>query len=155
MAGVPADRWSSGDLYEPYVGRWSRLVARDFLGWLAATPALAWLDIGCGTGALTQAIATAAAPKRVAGIDPSAGFLDLARRRLEGLDVELQQAGATELPFGTAEFDYVASGLVLNFVLDQARAVREIMRVLRAGGIAALYVWDYAEGMQMMRLFWD
>src|SRR5262245_34248532 len=134
MTGLPADRWSSGDLYEPYIGRWSRLVARDFLDWLAASPGLAWLDVGCGTGALTQAILTATAPGRVAGSDPSAGFLDVARRRLERLNVELQQAGATELPFGTAEFDYVASGLVLNFVPDQARAVGEIMRVLRPGG---------------------
>src|SRR5437879_12172637 len=88
------DRWETGDLYEPYVGRWSRLVARELLDWLAAPAGLDWLDIGCGTGALAESIAAVTAPRRVAGIDPSPGFLDVARQRLNGLGIELQQADA-------------------------------------------------------------
>jgi SAM-dependent methyltransferase len=154
MSEAPMTRWASGDVYEPYVGRWSRLVARDFLAWIDAPAGLDWLDVGCGTGALAEAVAERCAPRRLAGIDPSAGFLDYARHRL-GDRAELRRADAQDLPFGAAEFDRVVSGLVLNFVPDQPRAVGEIARVLRPGGEAALYVWDYSGGMEMMRRFWD
>jgi len=155
MAGDAKDRWATGDAYEPYVGRWSRLVAREFLAWLDAPAGLAWLDVGCGTGALTGAAAEGCAPKRLAGVDPSAGFLDFARARLGGAGAELRRGDAQDLPFAAAEFDRVVSGLVLNFVPDQARAAAEMARVARPGGEAALYVWDYAEGMGLMRRFWD
>ncbi|MDF2764995.1 MAG: methyltransferase [Rhodospirillales bacterium] len=154
MSEAPKTRWASGEIYEPYVGRWSRLVARDFLAWIDAPAALDWLDVGCGTGALAEAVAERCTPKRLAGIDPSAGFLDYARHRL-GSRAELRQADAQALPFEAAEFDRVVSGLVLNFVPDQARAAEEMARVLRPGGEAALYVWDYAGRMEMMRRFWD
>lgn len=148
------DRWASGDLYEPYVGRWSRLVAREFLAWLNAPAGLDWLDVGCGTGALTEAVARSCAPERLAGIDPSAEFLNSARRRL-GTAAEFRQADARDLPFAAAEFDRVVSGLVLNFVPDQPRAAAEMVRVVRPGGEVALYVWDYAGKMELMRYFWD
>jgi ubiquinone/menaquinone biosynthesis C-methylase UbiE len=154
MSEAPKARWASGEVYEPYVGRWSRLVARDFLAWIDAPAGLGWLDVGCGTGALAEAVAERCAPKRLAGIDPSAGFLDHARQRL-GSRAELRQADAQALPFEAAEFDRVVSGLVLNFVPDQPRAAAEMARVLREGGEAALYVWDYAGKMEMMRRFWD
>jgi SAM-dependent methyltransferase len=153
MSDEPKTRWASGDLYEPYVGRWSRLVARELLAWVDAPAGLDWLDVGCGTGALTQAVAEVHAPRRLVGIDPSAGFLDFARRRL-GQRAELRQADAQALPFA-AEFDRVVSGLVLNFVPDQKRAAKELARVLRPGGEAALYVWDYGGRMELMRRFWD
>jgi SAM-dependent methyltransferase len=155
MAGNAKERWASGDLYEPYVGRWSRLVARDFLKWLDAPAGLDWLDVGCGTGALAEAIGDGFAPNRLAGIDPSAGFLGFARERLGAARAELRQADAQELPFAAAEFDRVVSGLVLNFVADQARMVAEMARVARPGGEVGLYVWDYAGKMEMMRRFWD
>ena len=146
--------WWSGDLYEPYVGRWSRLVAREFLAWLDAPGGLAWLDVGCGTGALSEAVLAVADPARVAGVDPSAGFLDFARQRLAGR-AELSQGDARALPFAAAEFDRVISGLVLNFVPDQPQAAAELKRVARRGGEIALYVWDYAGRMELMRHFWD
>ncbi len=149
------DRWASGDLYEPYVGRWSRFVAREFLSWLDAPAWLDWLDVGCGTGALTEAVAARCAPKRLVGIDPSPGFLDFARQRLSNPGAELWQADAQNLPFAAAEFDRIISGLVLNFVPDQPRAASEMARVVRSGGEVALYVWDYAGKMEMMRYFWD
>ena len=149
------DRWSSGDFYEPYVGRWSRLVAHEFLGWLNAPLALNWLDVGCGTGALTEAVAERCAPERLAGVDPSDGFLDFARQRLGRRGAELQKADAQNLPFADAEFDRVVSGLVLNFVPDHRRAAAEMARVVRSGCEVALYVWDYAGRMELMRHFWD
>jgi SAM-dependent methyltransferase len=155
MTDSAKDRWASGDLYEPYVGRWSRAVAREFLVWLGSSPGLDWLDVGCGTGALTEAIAERCAPKRLVGIDPSAGFLEFARQRLSSANPELRRADAQNLPFNTAEFDRVVSGLVLNFVPDQPRAATEMARVARSGGEVALYVWDYADKMELMRHFWD
>jgi SAM-dependent methyltransferase len=154
MGEGAAERWKSGDVYEPCVGRWSRLVAREFLAWLDPPVGLAWLDVGCGTGALTEAVAASCAPERLAGVDSSAGFLDFARRRL-GARAELRQGDAQDLPFAASEFDRVVSGLVLNFVPDQPRAAAELARVARPGGEVALYVWDYAARMEPLRRFWD
>src|SRR5688572_5907814 len=126
MGEAGAVRWASGDLYEPYVGRWSRLVAPAFLAWLDAPAGLDWLDVGCGTGVVPGAIAEGCLPRRIAGIDPSAGFLDFARRRLGDAGAELHQGDARDLPFAAAEFDRVVSGLVLNFVPDPARAAAEM-----------------------------
>lgn len=156
MAGQGGkDRWSAGDLYEPYVGRWSRLVALDFLGWLSAPSGLDWLEVGCGTGALTETIAGSCAPKRLVGIDTASGFLNFARQRLGPDRAEFREADAQSLPFPAAEFDRVVSGLVMNFVPDQARAAADMLRVTRSGGEVALYVWDYAGKMELMRYFWD
>jgi SAM-dependent methyltransferase len=150
-----ADLWASGDLYERYVGRWSRPVAQAFLGWLGAPAGLDWLEVGCGTGVVTETIATGCAPGRLVGVDTSAGFLDFARRRLGPDRVELRRADAQDLPFADGAFDRVVSGLVVNFVPDQARAAAEMARVARPGGEVALYVWDYAGRMELVRRFWD
>jgi SAM-dependent methyltransferase len=149
------ERWASGDRYEPYVGRWSRLVAREFVDWLGAPAGLAWLDVGCGTGALASAVAERCGPRRLAGIDPSAGFLALAERRLAGTGIELRRADAQALPFADAEFDRIVSGLVLNFVPDPARALATMRERAATGGTVAAYVWDYAEGMELLRIVWD
>src|SRR5438034_1559640 len=74
--------WGSGAAYEPYVGRWSRLVAREFLDWLAMPPRSRWLDVGCGTGALSQTILAVAAPITVKGVDQSAGYVAFAREQV-------------------------------------------------------------------------
>ena len=155
MTEAAAVRWESGDLYEPYVGRWSRPVAHALLSWLNAPTDLDWLDVGCGTGTVAEAIAERCAPKRLVGIDPSAGFLDFARRRLKAASAELLQANALGLPFPAARFDRVVSGLVLNFLPDHPLAASEMARVVRPGGEVALYVWDYAGKMELIRRFWD
>jgi len=149
------DRWTSGAPYERYVGRWSRPVAHEFLAWLDAPAGLDWLDTGCGTGALTGTIATDCRPGRLVGIDTSAGFLDLARQRLGPGGAEFHRADAQALPFAEGSFDRVVSGLMLNFVPDPPRAAMEMARVTRSGGEVALYVWDYAGKMELMRHFWD
>src|SRR5919202_1845191 len=150
-----ADRWDSGDAYEPYVGRWSRLVAREFLHWLAVSSGCRWLDVGCGTGALTQAILKHAAPREVVGIDPSASYVAFARERSSDARARFEVADAQALRAPTATYDVAVAGLVLNFVPKPKRALAEMARVVRPGGTVAAYVWDYAEGMQMMRHFWD
>jgi SAM-dependent methyltransferase len=152
---IPADVWASGAAYEPYVGRWSRRVAREFLRWLARPPALEWLDVGSGTGALSQTILEVADPARVRGIDSSAGFAAFARGQVDDARVAFDVGDARELPHDARTFDAVVSGLVLNFVPEPDRAVAEMTRVVRDGGTVAAYVWDYAGKMQLMRHFWN
>lgn len=152
---VHPDVWASGAAYEPYVGRWSRLVARDFVRWLAMPPGGRWLDIGCGTGALTQTILQDAAPSRITGIDPSEGYIAFARQHVVDARVRFLEGDAHALPVEAGTCDAVVAGLVLNFLPDPGRAIGEMVRATRAGGLVAVYVWDYAAGMQIMRHFWD
>jgi len=148
------DEWRESDSYERYMGRWSREIARLFVDWLAVPPAASWLDVGCGTGALSSAVVEAALPRSVSGIDPAAGFIAEARNRL-GPAADLRVGDAQQLGFPDDHFDAVASGIALNFVPDPLRAVSEMRRVTRPGGTTAAYLWDYAGGMEMIRLFWD
>src|SRR5260221_2875610 len=147
----PTDNWASGEAYEPYVGRWSRLVAREFLNWLAMPPGCRWLDVGCGTGALSQAILQFAAPKEVKGIDESQGFVDYAREQVKDARASFEVADAQALPVEKGSYDAAVSGLVLNFVPQQDRMIGEMARVTKPGGVVGLYVWDYAGEMQLMR----
>ena len=147
--------WASGNAYEPYVGRWSRLVAREFLAWLDAPKNMRWLDVGCGTGALSQTILDMTGPALVRGIDPSEDYINHARKHITDSRARFEVGDARTLPYQTAAFDIVVSGLALNFVPEPAVAVSEMARVARAGGMVALYVWDYAGEMQLMRYFWD
>jgi len=151
----PRDTWAAGDAYEPYIGRWSRLVAREFLARLGLPPRLLWLDVGCGTGALTQAILDCAEPLQVTGIDPSEGFVAVARERTRHPRASFRIGDAQKLPLAAAAVDIAVSGLVLNFIPDPAKAVAEMRRVVQPGGMVALYVWDYAGEMQLIRRFWD
>jgi len=151
----PREVWASGDAYEPYVGRWSRRVAREFLAWLAVPPAQRWLDVGCGTGALSQTILERASPQAVQGIDPSAGFITYAREHIRDGRAAFETGDARALPYAAATFDVAVAGLVLNFVPDPPAALGEMTRVVRHAGIVAAYVWDYAGQMQLMRYFWD
>jgi len=149
------DVWASGDAYEPYVGRWSRLIARQFLAWLGVPPDKTWLDVGCGTGALSQVILDTASPRNVLGVDPSDGFVSFARHKVTDPRAKFQVGDAQKLPLADSSLDAALAGLVINFIPDQAKAVREMTRVTRSGGIVAAYVWDYSGEMQMMRRFWD
>jgi SAM-dependent methyltransferase len=150
----PNDSWNSGDPYELYVGRWSRLVANEFLTWLNLPPSLRWLEVGCGTGALTAAISERCRPAQLIGIDPSEGFLAKARSRLEGV-ATFRVANALDIPLQDRAVDVAVSGLVLNFVPDPAFGLAEMRRTVIAGGTIAAYVWDYAGKMELMRHFWD
>jgi SAM-dependent methyltransferase len=153
--GASTDVWASGDAYEPYVGRWSRLVAREFLTWLGVERGARWLDVGCGTGALTEAILTSADPSHVHGIDRSPAYAMFARRRTGARQASLVVADGQSIPARSGAVDVVVSGLALNFIPRPDVAAAEMARVVRDGGLVAAYVWDYAGGMQLMRHFWD
>lgn len=147
--------WASGGAYEAYVGRWSRRVAAEFVALLGVPGGRRWLDVGCGTGALTEAVLAAADPAGVLGVDPSDGFLDTARSRITDPRARFRSGDARSLPVPDRAFDAVVSALVLNFVPEPATAAGEIARATAPGGVAASYVWDYGDGMAMMRHFWD
>ena len=149
------DTWAAGDRYEPYVGRWSRLVAREFLGRLGLAPGIDWLDVGCGTGALTRTIVESASPRTVRGIDRSPEFIAYARAHAVDARVRFDVGDAEALPIEDSTVDAAVSGLVLNFVAHPNVALREMRRAVRGRGTVAVYVWDHADGMQMMRRFWD
>jgi len=149
------DWFADGEAYEQYVGRWSRPVGRMFLDWLSLPKGLRWVDVGCGTGALTKTIMEQADPSRVTGIEPSEGFLNVARAGIHDNRVEFKSGDAQSLPLEDAQADVSVSGLVLNFVPDKKRAVQVMRRIVQTRGTVALYVWDYAGEMQLMRYFWD
>ena len=151
----PKEVWASGDAYEHYVGRWSRLVARKFVEWLAVLPGKLWLDVGCGTGALTQTILQIAAPRAVKGIDSAEGYITFVREMITDNRATFQLSDAQALPVETATYDVVVSGLVLNFVSRPGQMVTEMARAAKPGGLVAAYVWDYAGKMQFMRHFWN
>jgi SAM-dependent methyltransferase len=155
MTTPPADAWTSDQAYEPYIGRWSRLVAPLFLRLLPTEPALAWCDVGCGTGALAHAVLASENPARVLGVDPSAEYLAAARRGTADDRFATAAGDATAVPAEDGEFDRVVSALMLNFVPQPEPAVLEMRRITRPGGWIGSYVWDYAEGMQLIRTFWD
>jgi ubiquinone/menaquinone biosynthesis C-methylase UbiE len=155
MDEKPKDNWANGDLYERYVGRWSRLVAREFLKWLAVPAGGQWLDVGCGTGALSQTILETSEPAGITALDRSDAFVAFASNQITDKRVRFEVGDAQTLHSDIGLFDAIVSGLVLNFIPQPDQALAGMKRVTRTGGLVAAYVWDYAEGMQMMRHFWD
>src|SRR4051794_26180692 len=127
----PPDVWADGTAYELYVGRWSRLIAREFLAWIAIAPSSRWLDVGCGTGALSQTILQCASPTEVQGIDRVTGYVECAREQVRDARVRFDVGDAHTLPVDTATCDAVVSGLILNFLPQPHVAVGEMIRAAR------------------------
>ena len=148
-------RWSSGVAYDGWVGRWSRLVAAEFVPWLDVPSGATWIDVGCGTGQLSRAILRIAAPSKVVSLDPSEGYLDHARASTQDSRVEFRRGNDQDVKSLGLAADAVVSGLVLNFVADPIDALRAAAASTAPGGLIAAYVWDYAKGMAMIRHLWD
>lgn len=149
------DAWSMGDSYEHYMGRWSRKIAASYLEWLKPPAQVDWLEIGCGTGALTNAILAKADPKSVLATDQSEDFVKHAQKEIADPRAAFGQAQAQNLPAADASVDVVTSALVLNFVPERPAALHEMQRVLRPGGLFSFYVWDYpGGGMGFIDAFW-
>jgi SAM-dependent methyltransferase len=142
------------DAYEAYVGRWSRPLAEAFLAWFAAPVAGRWLDVGCGTGALTEAVLAATDPIAVVGIDPSPEFLGAAQSHIADPRVRFEVGDARALPVMSGDYDAVIAGLVLHFIPDPAPAVAEMVRATRPGGVVGASVWDIPGEMQRTKYLW-
>jgi ubiquinone/menaquinone biosynthesis C-methylase UbiE len=148
------DSWNSSDPYEYYMGRWSRKMAPVFLQWLGNKEGSSWIDLGCGTGALSEAIISHSNPAKLLCVDPSEVFLEKVKELL-GKRAEYADGDALNIPAEDHSVEVVVSGLALNFFPDLDGALNEIKRVLKPGGTAAAYVWDYAGRMEFIRKFWD
>jgi ubiquinone/menaquinone biosynthesis C-methylase UbiE len=133
--------WDAAEAYEQFMGRWSSAVADALLDEVFLPPGGRCLDVGCGVGSLSRVITVRLHPRYLMGVDRSAAFLRLAAQNLPHL--QPVQADASRLPFAASSFDVAVSGLVLNFVPVAGKALAEVTRVLRPGGVFLAYVWDY------------
>jgi SAM-dependent methyltransferase len=143
----------AADAYDRFVGRYSPSLSAALIGIAAVEPGMRVLDVGCGPGGLTRALADRVGGENVAAIDPSEPFVEACHARVPDADVRI--GAAEDLPFADGSFDRVLSQLVVNFMADAERGVREMARVSVADGRVAACVWDYGEGMTMLRTFWD
>ena len=149
------DAWSAGDSYELYRGRWSRSIASRFLDWLNAPPEQDWLEVGCGSGALSSEILARCQPRSVVGLDQSEDFVRTAENKVVDDRARFFVGDAQNIDLPDESMDYVVSALVLNFIPDKNRALTEMRRVAKPGGTIAFYVWDYpGGGVEFMHTFW-
>jgi SAM-dependent methyltransferase len=137
------------------MGRWSRRLAQRFVSWLGIRGGAHWLDVGCGTGALTDVVCADAAPASIVGCDPAAPFVAYAREHSHDARASFVVAGVDDLPSRPGGFESVTSLLALNFFPDPHRALAEMQRRTTSAGVVSACVWDYAEGMRFLRYFWD
>src|SRR6202043_2640064 len=142
----PGQMFSGGKVYERMMGRWSKRVGVQFLDWLDAPKDLHWIEVGCGNGAFTEELIAHIAPRAVSSIDPSEGQLAFARTRPAAKLAEFRPGDARALPFPDKSFDAAAMALVISFIPDPAKAVTEMARVGRPGGLVATYMWDTLNG---------
>jgi SAM-dependent methyltransferase len=140
--------------YEPFMGRWSRRLAPEFVDFAGVQDGESILDVGSGTGALSAAAAEGRPRTHVTGVEKAPDYVAAARQRTPRRNVRFVVGDAHALDFSDATFDRALSLLSLNFMPDPARALAEQIRVTRPGGLIAAAVWDYGDGMEMLRAFW-
>jgi SAM-dependent methyltransferase len=149
------DRWTAGSIYEDFMGRWSRSLALRFLEWLQVPRGVHWLDVGCGTGALAHAICRHAEPASVVGCDPAVPLVEFARSQLRDTRASFVSAGVGSLPRRPGGYGSVTSLLALNFFPDAGAAIHEMRSLAAPRATVSACVWDYSDGMQFLRRFWD
>ena len=147
--------FTAAEGYERFMGRWSRQLAPQYLSFAGVKDGDKVLDIGTGTGSVASTIAASFRSSQVTGIDPSAAFIAAARNSAKSDRERFEVGDAQALALADGSFDQVMSLLVLNFIPDPQKAVAEMRRVTRPGGVVSACVWDYNAGMQMLRFFWD
>ena len=140
----PKSFFIDGEAYERLMGRFTRAAGEVFLDWLSMPPGLAWVDVGCGTGAFTQLILDRCAPSSVAAIDPSEEQIAYARNTPTAKRVDFRIGDAQSLPFADRTFEAAVMALVITFVADPDKAIAELKRVTKPGGTIATYMWDFA-----------
>ena len=147
--------FSEAQAYERFMGRWSRGLAPLLVRFAGVRDGDTVLDVGSGTGALTAAVAAMAPSSRIVGIDPAAPYVALAQSQLGSTRIHFEVGDAQKMHFDDAMFDRTLSLLVVNFIPDARKALSEMKRVTKSKGTVAAAVWDYGEGMEMLRAFWD
>jgi ubiquinone/menaquinone biosynthesis C-methylase UbiE len=155
MTDAEARMFAASAAYERFMGRWSRLLAPVYIAFAGVGKGDRVLDVGAGTGSLASALEATPGVKEVVGVDPSEALIAYARQNAKAGRARFEVGDAQALKFEDASFDSTLSLLVLNFVPDHDKAIAEMRRVTRPGGRVSACVWDYSEGMQMLRFFWD
>jgi ubiquinone/menaquinone biosynthesis C-methylase UbiE len=140
------------DAYDRHTGRYGRELAPAFLRFAGVEPGMRLLDVGCGTGALTEQLADTVGDDGVSAVDPSQAYADACRRRVPGIVVRIGSAEA--LPFEDGVFDGVLSQLVIQALSDPPAAAREMRRVTAHGGLVAACAWDFRGGMPLLDAYW-
>src|SRR5689334_3029075 len=128
------DTWANGAAYEYYIGRWSKLVAKKFIAWLDISSGATWLEVGCGTGILSQTILDYASPQAVLRFDSSEEYIYYANKHIHNLHVSFRLGDAQSLPVESASYEAAISGLVINFVAKPNQMLTEMIRAVRIGG---------------------
>ena len=147
--------FSESEAYEQFMGRWSRQLAPAFAEFAGIEGVESVLDVGTGTGALAEALLAESQSCRVIGVDPALSYVEHARSRLADERVTFEKGDGQDLRFQNDSFDATLSLLVINFISEPRDALAEMIRVTRPAGIVAGCVWDYDQGMEMLRVFWD
>ena len=145
---------SPAEHYDRFMGRYTPSLAAALADAAGVVEGQRVLDVGCGPGGLTAELAARTGAQRVAAIDPAPQFVAACRVRNPGVDA--REGIAEELPWEDGTFDMALSCLVIGFMRDADRGVREMARVTRPKGTAAICMWDIAGGgMTMLRIFWS
>jgi len=155
MTEAEAKMFSVSAGYERFMGRWSRLLAPAYIAFAGVKDGDRVLDVGTGTGALASALEAATTSSEIVGIDPSAGFINYAKKNVKSGRASFEVGDAQALRFADESFDQTMALLVMNFVPDHNKAIVEMRRVTRPQGVVSACVWDYNAGMEMLRFFWD
>jgi len=132
-----SDILTAGSAYESFMGRWSKVVAHEFLSWLSIPPGRRWLDVGCGTGTLNAMPLESVSPSETQGVDASEDFVAYAQSAITDARSRFVVGDAHALPYEMEGFDVGVSGLVLNLLPRPADAVAETIRVAKLGGVVA------------------
>jgi SAM-dependent methyltransferase len=144
------------EAFQQYMGRWSRLLAPLLVDFADVRDEGLSLDLGSGTGVLAFSLAEMRPRCEVLGIDPSKEYVEFSAGRNPFPDrVKFEVGDAQQMRFQDATFQSSLSLLVFNFIPDSTKALREVIRVTKPGGVISAAVWDYGDGMQMLRLLWD
>lgn len=143
----------AADAYDRFMGRYSAPLAPQLADFAGVAAGALVLDVGCGPGALTSELARRLGPAAVRAVDPSESFVAAVQERHPGVSVG--RAAAEQLPFGDQVFDAALAQLVVHFMADPVRGLREMARVTRTHGVVAACVWDHAGGQGPLSLFWD
>jgi ubiquinone/menaquinone biosynthesis C-methylase UbiE len=141
----------AADAYDRFMGRYSTRLAAPFADFAGVGDGMRVVDVGCGPGALTRVLVERLGTDAVVAADPSEPFVAAMRERYPGLDV--RQAAAEALPFPDDAFDAALAQLVVHFMVDPVRGIREMARVTRPGGVVAACTWDIANASPLTP-FW-
>ena len=142
----------AADAYDRFMGRYSVPLAPAFADLAGIASDQRVLDVGCGPGALTGELVRRLGPAAVSAVDPSESFVGAIRQRQPGADV--REASAEDLPFEDGSFDATLAQLVVHFMDDPVKGLREMARVTRSGGVVAACVWDHEGGTGPLDVFW-